>query len=68
MLVDVACQVLVRVALARCWFMGSSQCLSGAGSWVAHGTCQVSVGVVARSACQAWALVSAQRSPVLVRH
>ena len=57
--------------LVRCWFMGSSQRLSGAGSWGAHGACQVPVGVVTRSSCQARVLVSAQRvrqSPVLVRH
>ena len=48
-----------------------SQRLSGAGSWGAHGACQVLIGVVARSACQALALVSVLRvrqSPVLDRH
>ena len=48
-------------ALVRCLFMGSSQCLSGAGSRSAYqvlvsvgarSTCQVLVGVAARSACQ----------------
>ena len=61
------CQVLAWVgelaALVRCWFMGSSQCLSGAGLWGAHSACQVLVYGELTVLVRCWFMRSSQCLP-----
>ena len=58
-----ACQVLIYgelTVLVRCWFMGSSQCLSGAGLWGAHSACQVLVHGELTVLVRCWFIGSSQ--------
>ena len=59
-----ACQVLVYgdlTVLVRCWFMGTSQCLSGAGLWGPHSACQVLVHGELTVLVRCWFMGSSQR-------